>query len=285
MAKRTKQKERTSSKKLHKGGTSSAINQSKTPFGHVIEGYERALFLGDFIEAGRVPIKADVETAVCFADLRGFTRHVHTLQSKSQDTRIQEFLGAYFQIFPKAVLEAVYALEPEKGNAISTQGEQVRNSIVPSMFKTLGDGMMLVWELHGEKTIQDAVAARILQIVATIRKLFRRLVEHHVRGSTGPYSAAVGDLRMGFGLARGRAWRLDFGKQRPVDYAGTIVNIAARLQDIARPEGIVAELGFCDPVFRRPAGQRDRVLLKGIEHPVDIWASNDVRLEASNTAR
>jgi class 3 adenylate cyclase len=56
------------------------------------------------------------------------------------------------------------------------------------------------------------------------------------------------------------------------------VNIAARLQDLARPEGIVAEVGFCDPVFRKSAGQQSRVALKGIEHPVDIWASNDVKL-------
>src|SRR5947209_7471399 len=83
---------------------SSGVRRLKAPFGHVVEGYERALFLGDFIEAGRVASKADVEIAVCFADLRGFTKYVDALQSKSQDTRVQEFLGAYFQIYPKAVL-------------------------------------------------------------------------------------------------------------------------------------------------------------------------------------
>ena len=284
MVRRTKRNSSTPDKNLasrvkaRKGGDSFADGRPKASFEYVVEGYERALFLGDFIEAGRVPSKADVEIAVCFADLRGFTKHVHALQSKSQDARVQEFLGAYFQVFPKAVLEAVYALEPDKGNAISAQGEQVRNIVVPSMFKNLGDGMMLVWELRGEKAIQDAVAARILQIVTAIRKLFRRLVEHHAKIATGPYSSAIGNLRMGFGLARGRAWRLDFGRQRPVDYAGSIVNIAARLQDLARPEGIVAEVGFCDPVFRKSAGQQSRVALKGIEHPVDIWASKDVQL-------
>ena len=140
--------------------------------------------------------------------------------------------------------------------------------------------MMLVWELRGEKAVQDAVAARILQIVAAIQKFFRRLVERQVKGATKPYSTAVSNLRMGFGLARGHAWRFDFGNQRPVDYAGTIVNIAARLQDLARPAGIVAEAGFCDPVFRKSPGQQANMALKGIENSVDIWASKDVELKS-----
>lgn len=250
----------------------------KIPFEPIVQGYERTLFLGDFAEAGRVPSIADVEVAACFADLRGFTKYVNSLQSTLQDTRVHQFLGRYFQLYPKAVLETVYALEPESGIDITSQSEQVRNAIVPSMFKNLGDGMMLVWELRGERDVRDAVAARILQIVATIRRLFGRLVESEVKAATKPYSTVVGSLRMGFGLARGRAWRLDFGKQRAVDYAGTIVNIAARLQDLARPEGVVAEVGFCDPVLRRSAGQKIQVSLKGIEGLVDIWASGEVGL-------
>jgi class 3 adenylate cyclase len=251
----------------------------KAPFAPVVEGYERALFLGHFIEAGRVPSVTDVEVAVCFADLRGFTKYVDALQSNLQDTRVHQFLGTYFQIYPKAVLETVYALEPEKGRKITSQSDQVRSIVVPSMFKNLGDGMMLVWELRGSRAVQDGVAARILQIVATLRRLFRRVVGNETKGAPKSYSTRVGSLRLGFGLARGRAWRLDFGKQRPVDYAGSIVNIAARLQDLARPEGIVAEVGFCDPVFRRSAGQHASVTLKGIDDPVDVWASNEVMLQ------
>jgi len=256
-------------------------SHTKFPFAHVVEGYERALFLGPFLEAGRVPSVTDVEIAVCFADLRGFTKYVNALQANWQDRRVQEFLGAYFQIYPRAVLESVYALEPGEGGEISRHAQHVRRMIVPSMFKTLGDGMMLVWELRGESEAQDKVAASILQTVAAIQRFFRRLVAEQAGGATKPYATAVRTLRLGFGLARGHAWRLDFGPQRSVDYAGTIVNLAARLQDLARPEGVVAEVGFCDPVFRRSAGQRAHVTsLKGIEQPVDLWASASVKLGA-----
>jgi class 3 adenylate cyclase len=264
-----------------KNNKSVLAGRLKAPFANVVQGYERALFLGKFFEAGRIPSIAHVEIAVCFADLRGFTKYVDTLQSKGQDSRVQELLGEYFQIYPKAVLEVVYALEPTEPNEISAVDDQVRHAIVPSMYKTLGDGMMLVWELSGERSVQDAVAARILQVVATAQRLFRRLLEKQTRNAATPYSQAAGNLHLGFGLARGRAWRLDFGTHRPVDYAGTIVNVAARLQDLARPEGVVADVGFCDPIFRspNPDGQQSQVVLKGIEDHVEIWASNDVDLK------
>jgi class 3 adenylate cyclase len=228
-----------------------------------------------------MPSVSDIEIAVCFADLRGFTKYVDALQSNSQDSRVHELLGSYFQIYPKAILETVYALEPRGIAQITAVDEKIRKAIVPSMFKTLGDGMMLVWELPGTREIQDKVSARILQVVATIRRLFRNLIKERVESAAVPYSGAVGNLALGLGLARGRAWRLDFGGRRPLDYAGTIVNVAARLQDLARPEGIVAEMGFCDPVFGklRSAGQPAKVALKGIGRPVDVWTSPEVQLE------
>jgi len=258
----------------------SAVVAAKSPFTHVVDGYNRALFLGSFLEAGRVPSVTDVEIAVCFADLRGFTRYVHALQSDGQDSRVQDFLGDYFQIYPKAVLEMVYALEPEQGKQLSAQGAQVRNMIVPSMFKNLGDGMMLIWELQGERKTQDEVSASILRTVAAIQRFFARLLADHAATGVKPYATAVNNLRLGFGLARGRAWRFNFGRHRSADYAGSIVNLAARLQDLARPEGIVAEVGFCDPVFRKSPAQRSQIAsIKGIDRPVEVWSSATVHLE------
>jgi class 3 adenylate cyclase len=228
-----------------------------------------------------MPSVSDLEIAVCFADLRGFTTYVDALQSNSQDSRVHELLGSYLQIFPRAILETVYALEPRGDAQITAVDEQIRNAIVPSMFKTLGDGMLLVWELRGTREIQDEVSARILQVVATIRRLFRNLIKERARFGVIPYSSAVGKLELGFGLARGRALRLDFGRTRPFDYVGTIVNIAARLQDLARPEGIVAEVGFCDPVISSFGvdGKHTKVTLDGIARPVSVWASPEVSLE------
>lgn len=251
---------------------------ARSSFEIVIEGYERALFLGHFLEAGRTPSVSHVEIAVCFADLRGFTRYVDALQAKFQDSRVHELLGSYFQIYPRAILETVYLLERQEPSQMTAMDKQIRDAIVPSMFKTLGDGMMLVWELPGERALQDRVSARILQVVAAIRRLFENLIEGSVKSAAKPYSDAVGELKLGFGLARGGAWRLDFGGRRPLDYAGSIVNIAARLQDLARPEGVVAEAGFCDPAFSRKefTWRRATVTLKGISSSVEVRLSPEV---------
>src|ERR1039458_8405896 len=161
------------------------------PFDVVVEGYQRALFLDHFLEAGRTPAISDLEIAVCFADLRGFVMQVDSLQSNSQDSRVHELIGSYFQIYPKAILETVYALEPRPNEQITARDEKIRKAIVPSMFKTLGDGMMLVWELGGSREIQDQVSGRILQVVATIRQIFKNLIEERVESAAIPYSKAI----------------------------------------------------------------------------------------------
>ncbi len=255
----------------------------RPPLDIVIEGYERALFLDDFLEAGRMPSVSDIEIAACFADLRGFTKYIDDLQSNSQESRAHEVLSSYFQIYPKAILEAVSMLEPQGESKITADVEQIRKAIVPSMFKTLGDGMMLVWELRGTTEIRDEVSAQILIVVATIGRLFTNLIKKRAENTPAPYSEAVGSLRLGFGLARGRASRLDFGRRRPLDYAGTTVNVAARLQDLARPGGLVAEVGFCDSVFGSPKfdGHRAKLRLKGIDRPVHVCTSLEVMLEPS----
>ena len=144
---------------------------------------------------------------------------------------------------------------------------------------------MLVWETQAERRVQDVVAARILQTVKAVQRLFRHLVANTANAAPEPYSAVISDLRLGFGLARGHAWRLDFGRHRSLDYAGSVVNLAARLQDLARPEGIVAEVGFCDPVLRKAPGKRAGVTVNGMDKRVDVWASDTVVLVPRRTPK
>ncbi len=255
---------------------------------NVVSGFERSLFLKSFADAGRSPTMTDVEIAVCFSDLRGFTKYVNALQSKSLDNRVHHFLRSYFAIYPEAVLKTVWWLEPQKEDEeITADANELRRLIVPTSYKNLGDGMMIVWELQdaSDGRMQGLATHQIYIIINVIRRLFSALTTQFGPVETDIYSDHVKDLKLGFGLARGHAWRLDFGSHLPRDYAGSIVNLAARLQGYARPEGIVSQLSFSEALFRALTEEDKGSIktirsLKGIEgQQVEVWMSDEVKLE------
>lgn len=76
--------------------------------------------------------------------------------------------------------------------------------------------------------------------------------------------------QIGIGVARGSACRLTSGDQT-LDYCGRILNLAARLMDVARPAGLVIDAEF--GVKLLPRGRRrefagDRVYLRGVAQSV-----------------
>jgi class 3 adenylate cyclase len=250
-------------------------------------GYKRALLLGSFIDAGRAPKMVDVEVAVCFADLRGFTNYVHRLQKDGQDNKVQHFLRSYFQIYPEAVLHAIWSLEPDdQSMEISESEAELRRLVVPTSYKNLGDGMMLIWELQTASTpgIQGLATRYILRLLEIVEEMFRNLTMKLTPLELDSYSEHACDLRMGFGLTRGHAWRLDFGHRSPADYAGSIVNLAARLQSIARPSGVVAQLGFSQSKFdeKVKAGEGKIQMIKSPKglgnDPLQVWTSPGVTI-------
>jgi class 3 adenylate cyclase len=257
-------------------------------FQMVVEGYERTLFLRSFADAGRAPVMSDVDVAVCFADLRGFTDYVHKLQMIGQDNRVQRFLSSYFTIYTRAILHRVWSFEPDGvDQEPSASHHELRRLLVPAFYKNLGDGMMVVWELHSASTmvIHGLATRYIVQIVNNIRRLFMRLTTQLGPVEIDSYSEHVRDLKMGFGLAKGHAWRLDFG-QGNVDYAGSILNLAARLQGMARPEGLVAQLGFSESKFLELQSDgngscRSILAPKGLGSArVEVYASKEVELNS-----
>lgn len=274
--------------KVDAPGTVTPNQPSKTldPFSIAYEGFERSLFLGSFADAGRAPRITDVEVAVCFADLRGFTNYVHSLQKVGQDNRVQHFLREYFTIYPRAVLNAVWQLEPKDDKEPTAKIKEIRSLVVPTTYKNLGDGMMIVWELQNasDMVVQGNAARVIFQIAMFMRDYFANLTSDFGPVEMDAYSRYATDLKLGIGLAKGHAWRLEFGRQMPVDYAGSIVNLAARLQTLARPEGIVAQLGFSESLFVDLTNQQKGVIRsipspKGLgQEPIDIWHSTTVQL-------
>lgn len=218
----------------------------------VLRNHERFIRLGSFGDIAQTPTISDVEIIVCFADIRGFTNYCHQLQKKSLDSRIQNFLRDYFKIFSISVLEEIWRLEPEnQEEGLSHENALLRDLIVPVTYKNLGDGVMMVWEIppNSENVVQGKATHRILDIIIQLFHRFDNRFRFPGPVEIDSYCENVKSLKMGIGLAKGHAWKLDFGQHLKFDYAGSIVNLAARLQDKARPEGILCQFDFSQTLF------------------------------------
>lgn len=230
------------------------------PWRLIERNHARCLRLGQFFDIAYPPQVTDVEIAVCFADLRGFTTYCHTLQKVSLDNRIQNFLKDYFKIYSLAVLRQLWQSEPSTWEHDDADGAtmpqiqaEINRVLIPATYKNLGDGVMLIWEIptSANKTVQGMSMHAILQVVFNVYNLFTETFGDLSAAQVDAYSKEVTKLKIGFGLARGHAWKLDFGHHVKFDYAGSIVNLASRLQDLARPEGIVCQYEFSQALFER----------------------------------
>ncbi len=239
-------------------------------------GLHRAQTFGPFADAGSAPSASVVEVIACFIDVRGFTNYVRSCGEKK--SAITHFIRDYFAIFPTAVLRALWALEEDDSTTPSSSSHAVlRERAVPAAFKPMGDGMMLVWELTGDHNLNRQVAFVVVEIMQYVRAEFLAMVNRDT--ALSKYGAGANDLKLGCGIAQGDAVRLDFGQRRPLDYAGHTMNLASRLQDQARKEGIVAEeTGVLGATLSLRAGRgegrrvlipRDRI--KGTLGPVPTW--------------
>jgi len=264
-----------------------AIPKYADDFDNVMRGYERTLCLGSFADSGRPPNVTDVDVVVCFADLRGFTEYVHKLQKGSQDYKVQHFLRDYLRIYPRAVLAEIWNLEPDKlEEEMTAKNANLKKLVVPASYKNLGDGMMMVWELQSvqDMTIQGLATRHIFSIVEKIQKFLQELITKPGPVELDSYSQHSTQLKMGFGITRGHAWRLGFWDLTQPDYAGSVVNLAKRLQDIARPSGIVAQLSFSESKFRKLSNEGNGRITnlpppKGLgPEPIEVWVSQTVIL-------
>jgi len=90
---------------------------------------------------------------------------------------------------------------------------------------------------------------------------------------------------IGFGVARGTAFCL-FAPREIVDYSGQTLNLAARLNDFARPSGIVVDGNFqleVIPEQLRKEYSEDSVCIRGVAEtePRKIYISKDVSISES----
>lgn len=241
-----------------------------------IDVLHRVLGFKHFLSSGFEPKISDAEILVCFADVRGFTTFCRNLQRDMQDRKIQNFLRCFFRIFVEGLMEQMDQIrnedDPEYANVVAT----VQRHLVPTMYKGLGDGMMLVWELPPslDASLQGTLTHQILLLIEKIGGRFYHYFRDLSPVEMDSFSKEVTKLDIGFGVAKGHAWRLDFGSF--VDYAGSIINLASRLEAESRPRGVTAQYDVSPWLFDMQVNEKNgRILdlkdIKGYDSVVKVW--------------
>ena len=124
----------------------------------------------------------------------------------------------------------------------------------PTFVKNLGDGHLLVWEAP------DGLQPGLLDPVIAAARRAQTVFAAFVAGQ-GALGAQL-PKQVGIGLAYGETFKSD-------DYYGVAMNLAARLQNEARPEGLALSETVFDAAARRDLRLREefrraRVHLKGL---------------------
>jgi class 3 adenylate cyclase len=163
---------------------------------------------------------AKVSAIILIYDIRGFTAASKKLATGD--------LGKFATAAHRAILE-LFAPQP------------------PTFVKNLGDGHLLIWE-----TDEQPDPKLVEFIVATAnrsRAVFPAFVAGHLQepGNTGQKLPT----QVGIGVVVGEVSKSD-------DYYGTAVNLAARLQNMSRPEGLAM-----DQKTFTMAGKREELIKRG----------------------
>lgn len=183
-----------------------------------------------------------------FCDIRGFSQF--SAQHESSDTAmfIKRF---YVKLLNDYFPDAVFA-------------------------KPTGDGLLIVFR-YKEKTLlktSNSVVEGCFRALQDYRAMFHEdpMINYEIPGS------------IGFGISRGSACCL-FSGQTILDYSGALLNLAARLNDFARPSGIVVDGNYMlDVIPEQYQGvfQSQSVFVRGIAEstPLAIWCSSEVEVPA-----
>ena len=116
-----------------------------------------------------------------------------------------------------------------------------------TFFKPTGDGMLIVFP-YGEKTLRTMAAEVIETTLRCLDEFPSMLLDDPMINFATPEN-------LGFGISRGTACCLHSGRTI-IDYSGHLLNLAARLMDLARPSGVVIDGAFGANLL--PDAHRDR---------------------------
>jgi class 3 adenylate cyclase len=141
-----------------------------------------------------------------------------------------------------------------------------------AFFKPTGDGMLLIFTFE-----EDELQARSRAVVTSCLKLVK---DFPTLLNGDPVINFEVPRKLGIGIARGAASRLTSGG-KTLDYSGRILNLASRLMDFARPEGVVLDDSFRIDLLTAPMQKRfvsDKVYVRGITTaaPLTIYHTRDI---------
>ena len=168
---RSKPTKRTSN---HKPIPSDGIEQKLLAVNDRLGVLQRVLSFGPFLGSSFEPTISDREIIVCFADVRGFTAYCRKLQLAMQDRRIQNFLKSFFKIFSEGLLEWFINNTESENLGSQLPCKPLEQYVVPTMYKNLGDGLMMVWEIPADLDMvhQGELCRSVIQIVDNIADRF-----------------------------------------------------------------------------------------------------------------
>ena len=184
-------------------------------------------------------------------------------------------------IFNEGLMEYfVHNTDPTYGK-VDPAIEALSKYVVPTMYKNLGDGMMIVWEIPSALGLaeQGSLAQEIISVVLHTADRFYWHFRNLSPVELDSYSDQVEKLEIGFGVTKGHAWRLDFGHS--LDYAGSIINLASRLETYARPGGVIAQYDVSNWIFDQMVSDGEGHIvdisgIRGYDSPIRSWVNSDV---------
>lgn len=191
------------------------------------------------------------DVIVCVIDIHRFSE-VSRLIDAQPGGKVGDILATFFVAVNEAFCYAESAVQSG-----SQWHAEIAAALRPSMVKTLGDGVMVVWEFPREIMPPDSevgLVTLVLDFVRAVQDHFYRawddvIVARHDK-------ATLDKVNIRFGISRGKAWRIS-GMGAEVDYVGPPVNEAFRLQDQAEPHGVIAAMTLQPHLFMERCCAKD----------------------------
>ena len=141
-----------------------------------------------------------------------------------------------------------------------------------SFYKSTGDGLLVLIP-YTDDTVKQVVE-KVISSSITLHNRFGTFCKDD------PMINFAVPQRIGIGISRGTACKMISG-ETVLDYSGKVLNLASRLMDLARPNGIVFDSSLGIDLLneqQRSNFEKKQVYIRGIaeSRPIDVYYSSKV---------
>ena len=157
------------------------------------------------------------EAIVCFMDVRGFSNFA---RQQLGDVQVGKFIQGIFGLFDRYVCARLPS---------------------PVHVKGVGDGLLTIWSPRPRSKDRIFFFENLSVLLAQTFALHRTVADGRLAAETGLMVSEEAPKNLGFGIFAGPISQLPLvlpAGQNSIEFIGTAINIAARLQDFCRPSGI-----------------------------------------------